>query len=369
MARGVVKAFLMLLLLVGLPLLGIILVGDPIDPYLEFPPQTTYVQHPAFSWTLFLILALFIVASVGPFIVLSATSRVNTKVPLKVHRQGLGSHGFPWWGWLGAALTGVSWWFAWNRFSWFEPLQPFTFTPLWLGYVLFVNAWTLSRTGRCIMLDRPRYFLWLFPLSAAFWWFFEYLNRFVHNWYYIGAQDFTPLEYVLHASVSFSMVLPAVLSTMELLRSSPAIGAGLDQLPPLRNRNVKMIGWVMLIVASAGLTGIGIWPSYLFPLVWVAPLFVITSLQMVAAEETIFSDIARGEWKVLWLAALAALVCGFFWEMWNYKSMPHWEYAIPFVHGFQLFEMPLLGYAGYFPFGLECLAIVQFFLPEFFKAK
>jgi hypothetical protein len=50
--------------------------------------------------------------------------------------------------------------------------------------------------------------------------------------------------------------------------------------------------------------------------------------------------------------------------MWNYKSLSHWEYALPFVHRFKIFEMPLLGYAGYLPFGLECLAVVQFFFPR-----
>jgi hypothetical protein len=127
---------------------------------------------------------------------------------------------------------------------------------------------------------------------------------------------------------------------------------------------VKIAGWGIFLLSSVGLTGIGIWPSYLFPLVWVAPLLLITSLQAVAGEETIFSSIARGDWKALWLPALAALVCGFFWEMWNYKSLSHWEYAVPFVHRLQVFEMPLLGYAGYLPFGLECVAVVQFFLPE-----
>jgi hypothetical membrane protein len=215
-----------------------------------------------------------------------------------------------------------------------------------------------------MMLDWPRYFLWLFPLSSAFWWFFEYLNRFVNNWYYIGAQAFTPLEYVVDATVSFSTVLPAVLGTMALLASYPRIGVGLDRLPPLLSTHVKRVGWGILTLASAGLTGIGIWPSYLFPLVWVAPLLLITSLQMVAGEETIFTNLARGDWKSLWLAALAALVCGVFWEMWNYKSLSHWEYAIPFVHGVKIFEMPILGYAGYLPFGLECMAVAQFFLPS-----
>ena len=382
-----VKIILLVLLLVGLPLLGIVIAGQPLDRYLEFPPQTRYVQHPPFSWTVFIILALFIVVSVAPFVVRIVTSRLTpgaSRHPygtslshqlsaishqvlekhFKHHERGLTSDVFPWWGWLGAILTALSWALAWNRFTWFEPLQPFTFTPLWLGYILLVNACTLKRMGRCMMLDRPHYFFWLFPLSSAFWWFFEYLNRFVQNWYYTGAHELSPLEYFFHATLPFSTVLPAVLGTMELLASYPRICAGLDQFRPFLSTNVKIVGWAILLLASAGLTGIGIWPSYLFPLVWVAPLLLITSLQMVAGEKTIFSSLARGNWKSLWLPALAALVCGLFWEMWNYKSLSHWEYAIPFVHRFQIFEMPLLGYAGYFPFGLECLAVAQFFYPE-----
>ena len=54
--------------------------------------------------------------------------------------------------------------------------------------------------------------------------------------------------------------------------------------------------------------------------------------------------------------ALAALTCGFFWETWNYFSLARWTYAIPFVQRFHLFEMPVLGYGGYLPFGLMCLA-------------
>ncbi|HBH80389.1 MAG TPA: hypothetical protein DDY39_11240, partial [Nitrospira sp.] len=57
--------------------------------------------------------------------------------------------------------------------------------------------------------------------------------------------------------------------------------------------------------------------------------------------------------------ALAALICGIFWELWNWKSLAHWEYALPFVHRFPLFEMPLLGYAGYLPFGLECVVVAD----------
>jgi hypothetical protein len=376
----VVKVIFLVLLLVGLPLLGIVIAGQPLDHYLEFPPRTRYVEHAPFSWTVFIALAILIVVSVAPFVARMLTSRLTPDAShypfstslshqllekrFTLHERHLRSNTFPWWGWLGVALTAPSWVLAWNRFTWFESLQPFTFTPLWLGYILLINAWTFSRTGRCMMLDRPLYFLWLFPLSSAFWWFFEHLNRFVQNWYYIGAQEFTPLEYFLHATLPFSTVLPAVLGTTTLLASYSRISAGLEQFRPIRSTHVKIIGWGILFLASAGLTGIGIWPSYLFPLVWVAPLLLITSLQVIAGEETVFSGIARGDWRSLWLPALAALVCGFFWEMWNYKSLSHWEYAVPFVHRYQIFEMPILGYAGYLPFGLECVAVAQLFLPE-----
>jgi len=274
---------------------------------------------------------------------------------------------FPWWGWLAVALTGSSWFLAWNRFAWFATLQSHTFTPLWVGYILTVNAWTLRRTGRCMMLDRPRFFLVLFPASAGFWWCFEYLNRFVQNWYYVGPDGLTPTGYFLHATLPFSTVLPSVLGTMELLASMPRLWAGSDRLPTFIWPGHRWMGWSLLIVACVGLTAISIWPSRLFPLVWLAPLLLITALQIIAGNETIFSRISHGDWTALWLAAVAALVCGLCWEMWNSRSLAHWEYAIPSVHRFKLFEMPLLGYAGYLPFGLECLAVTMFLFPRQYR--
>ena len=274
---------------------------------------------------------------------------------------------FPWWGWLGAVLTMCSWVLAWNRFPWFAALQPHTFTPLWLGYILLVNGWTFRRTGHCLMLDRPRLLLALFPASAAFWWSFEYLNRFVQNWYYVGPQILTPWQYVLHATMPFSTVLPAVLSTMEFLASMPGVTAGMDRLPTLRWPKPQWAGWALVMLACAGLIGIGTWPQTLFPIVWVAPLLLITALQILSGKETIFSRLTEGNATSLWLAAVAALVCGWWWEMWNSKSLAHWEYAIPSVHRFQLFEMPLLGYAGYLPFGLECLAVTQWLFPSHYR--
>jgi hypothetical protein len=48
----------------------------------------------------------------------------------------------------------------------------------------------------------------------------------------------------------------------------------------------------------------------------------------------------------------ATMITGFFWEMWNYYSLPKWTYTVPYVGFWKVFEMPLLGYFGYPFFGI-----------------
>jgi hypothetical protein len=220
-----------------------------------------------------------------------------------------------------------------------------------------VNALCRWRSGRCLLTDSPRAFVLLFPASAVFWWFFEYLNRFVQNWYYLGVERFSPAAYVLFASISFSTVLPAVLSTRELLLLWPAVGQG------LRNAARVPVAWAgptavaTLVSAGAGLALIGVLPSVLFGLLWVSPLLVAWSLQVLHGQCPSLDRLKAGDWRDLVAGPLAGLICGWFWEMWNAFSLAKWEYAVPFVDRFHVFEMPLLGYAGYLPFGLECLVL------------
>ena len=339
-------------LLIGLPVGGVFAWGMSIAPYMEFPPRTLYVEHAPFSWTAFLILGVTVAAIFLPFLV-RLTQAVERGVPTPWHVS------FPWWGWIGAAVIFTSWILAWNRFSWFDEFQAYTFFPLWAGYILVVNGLTMVRTGRCPMLSRLGFFTALFPLSAVFWWCFEYLNRFVHNWHYLGIGDLGPWQYFLNATLSFSTVLPAVIGTAELLKSFPNRFQSLTGFFPLKVRHNTRWGWTVLICVATALAGIGIRPDYLFPLLWIAPLLIITSIQVIVGEKTVFSSLKHGDWRPIVVPALAALICGFFWEMWNYNSLAHWEYSVPFVQRFQVFEMPVLGYAGYLPFGLECVVVAN----------
>lgn len=337
-------------LLLGLPLAGVHLAGRPLFPYLEFPPRPQQVVHAPFSWALFSLLVVLILLCVGPF------ARRLLADSVRSHAN-LSPRSFPWWGWAGLLWTGLAWIVAWNRFEWMGTWQAQTFTPLWLGYILVVNAWAEARCGRCLMRCRPRFFLWLFPLSAAFWWFFEYLNRFVENWHYPPVLELTAWEYVWYATVPFSTVLPAVMSTTDWLSTWPRLNTAFRRLWRWEWVNRPATGWTGLAAAVCGLLGLGIWPDYLFPLVWVAPLVLLTSVALIQGEATIFSGLRIGDWRPVCWPALAALICGLFWELWNVKSLAHWEYAIPFVQCCHLFEMPILGYAGYLPFGLECAVV------------
>jgi hypothetical protein len=344
---------LMFIMLPILPLAGVLAAGGRLEPYLHLPPLTGYIQHAPFSWPVFLALDLLIAIICAPVCIRLVNFRSASS------RHGSSPTSFPRWGCVGLCLIALAWLLAWTRFDWFTVWQPYTFLPLWLGYIITINGFSYRRTGSCLLTAHPRYFLLLFPASSLFWWFFEYLNRFVQNWYYLGVESFTPAEYVFHASLCFSTVLPAVLSTEEYVGSFQRLREPFIDMWPVRSQNRLLLALILVFMAVIGLFGIGSRPDFFFPMLWMAPLFLLLAGHLLSGRQTLFGPLARGDWRPVWLPAVAALVCGFFWEMWNFRSLAHWQYSIPYVQRFHLFAMPILGYAGYLPFGLECKVIAD----------
>jgi hypothetical protein len=262
------------------------------------------------------------------------------------------------WGGLAIGWT-LGWWLlAWTRFAWFAPLQSYTFFPLWLGFIVGVNALTLHRTGSCLMLRAPGKWVTLFLVSALFWWGFEWLNRFVHNWHYL-AEGFGPAGYAVHATVCFSTVLPAVAAVAEWLGSYSRwlnwAAAG-PAWPWFARRGTAVV------LAAGGLlalAGTGMYPRWTYPALWVAPLALLLAARVFQDRGGLAGEIGRGDWSRAATWMLAALICGFFWELWNWRSVAKWIYTVPGVERWFVFEMPLLGFAGYLPFGLECLLVVE----------
>lgn len=336
-------------MLVALPPLGVLWRGGPLTCYFEFPPRSRFIEHAPFSWTAFILIGGLVLVSTAPLVI--SLLRPPTAPVRPGTRQA-----FPWWGWAGAVLGGAAWILAWNRFSWFGALQPHTFPMLWGAFILVVNGLSRRRTGTCLMTARPVVFSALFPVSAAFWWFFEYLNRFVQNWHYSGA-DYPPLTYFTLATLSFATVLPAVLSVREWLVSFPRVSGALQgrRLPGAVLSRPAVGG--ALAVAGFGLILAGAVPDVGFPFLWLSPLLIVLAFQVLGGRCPLLEDACRGTWGMAAGAALAGLFCGLFWEMWNYFSLARWSYTVPWVDRLHLFEMPLLGYAGYLPFGLACALI------------
>lgn len=265
---------------------------------------------------------------------------------------------WPGWGWLGLALVAVSWSLSWGLSGMRTHIL---FFPLWLGYTLTVDALVHRRRGSSILSRSPAGFAALFAASVPMWWFFELLNRRLGNWIYLGGDGLSDLEYALLASLSFSTVIPAVFETAELVRSfgwTERFAAG----PRVVATGGRLL--IFFLLGAAMLASLLAWPRLFFPFTWLALLFLLEPVCRRLGRRSLLTHLERGDWRPAVSLAVGALICGFFWELWNVYSWPKWIYDVPAVGFLHLFEMPALGYFGYLPFGLELYPVAHLLLPR-----
>ena len=251
-------------------------------------------------------------------------------------------------------LIAVAWPASWLQL---QPLAEYSFFPLWLGYILVIDALVLRRQGTSLLTRDPKAFLGMFLASVPLWWAFEGINYFTRNWQYVGASEYSTLRYFLVASWHFSIVIPSIFETAELIGSLGFVNRALHG--PL-----VPVSWILLIGAMtlglASLTALVLWPDYAFSGSWLCLLLLLDPINYLQGRPSILAWLRRGDWRLVVALGVGALVCGWFWEMWNYWAFPKWQYTIPYVDFAHVFEMPLLGYGGYLPFGLEVYAVYHF---------
>lgn len=264
----------------------------------------------------------------------------------------------PAYGYVGAALNVAAWICSWGRIG---PWN-YTFFPLWFGFILFLDGLNYARKGSSPLSRSVPRFVSLFFFSMPFWWAFEGFNHFVQNWHYILDQHYTPLAYFLLSTLAFSTVLPAVMEIAELLVAFKALRPhlGPDEVGPRVPRGMLALflalGVLTLVLPIA-------FPRYAFGLIWLVLIFVLDPINNIARRKSILGHLYAGDWRILLLLPLAALCCGFCWEMWNYFALPKWYYTVPFFDSWpHYFEMPLPGMLGYLPFGVELFVMYQFLL-------
>jgi hypothetical protein len=236
---------------------------------------------------------------------------------------------------------------------------------MWLGYCLSIDACVYYRKGTSLLKRNPGLYIILFIISVPCWWLFEFFNLYTKNWFYDGRQYFTSIEYILLSSLSFSTVMPAILGTAELVGTFNWI----KRIEPLK----KLIP-TKRILYSTFLAGIIIiylifsLPGYFYPLVWFSVFLISEPINAWLNNPSIFGYTSIGDWRSVIALTTGGLICGFFWEMWNYFSYPKWIYNLPMFNFIHIFEMPVLGYIGYIPFSLEIFSLYHL-VTGFFKSK
>jgi len=267
----------------------------------------------------------------------------------------------PWWSWVGALVNVICWGMMWFSTA---PVVKYLFTPLWWGFILVIDGVVYVRTGGASILAKlPKHMLALIAMSVTGWWLFEWLNYFVlENWVYpISPSIFTEPQAYFWFSLTYTCVWPAIFEWYTLLRTFPKLNQRWARGPALSVGKTGLLT-ALLVGAAAGVM-VGIFPYLLFFTIWLGSLFVLPAAMGLLGYWTPFSPIERGNWTPMTLIAVAGLANRFFWEFWNYGSnafIPgrnpnYWVYEIPFVNVIHIFsEMPLLGYFGYLPFGIQC---------------
>jgi hypothetical protein len=252
---------------------------------------------------------------------------------------GLAICGFGW----GTSLAGI------------EPFRGWWFDLVWSGFILAADAVVWARAGRSLLHGGGWRVVGMFALSAPFWWTFEVANWRLENWRYVGTTVSGGQAHLAVKTLSFMSVLPALAEARDLLRSfvrfphPPAV--------PLPSRTAT----VLVVAGLVCVPVLYLFPDQTFPLVWLAPLAVLDAVAELRGRPSIIALVRRGRAGPVVLVAAAGLGTGLLWEVWNWGALPFWEYRVPYVDHWPVFEMPVLGYLGYLPFALAADAFWRLF--------
>lgn len=258
--------------------------------------------------------------------------------------------------WIGLALIAVFWPLNWLL----DGLRThLLFFPLWLGYALAVDGLVWLRKGTSLLRRNWRAYAGLFLASAPFWWLFEVVNLRTQNWIYLGEEEIVWWLRTILKTLSFSTVIPAVFGTAELV-STWAWVRRLPKGPVIRP--VRPVLVLFFLIGLVTFILLMIWPGTFFPFTWLSVYFMLAAANAALGYRSLGRRTAHGDWRPAVALMLGALICGFFWEFWNVYAYPKWVYDVPPFEFLYIFEMPLLGYGGYLPFGLELFALYHFLI-------
>ena len=177
-------------------------------------------------------------------------------------------------------------------------------TLMMVGYVLLINHIIYLLTGNNPLKLQRTYIVWTAIAGAIMVWMLAYLNLYVANW--TTQPENQVLQLLLYTPL-FATLVPAVLSTRILLGSLPGALKHLSRgiiLPALKDETII---FSLSAIIVTGLMGGAVWPNQLFWLLWLSPLLLLITLQLLWHESTIFDGLARGDWGRVVFASLSGI--------------------------------------------------------------
>ena len=229
-------------------------------------------------------------------------------------------------------------------------------TPLcWTGYIFLLDSLLFFWKGRSPLYENPKQFLWTFPLSTVFWLVFEAYNLLLNNWEYIGLPE-QPWVRAFGYAWAFATILPALIETNRLLEE-----LGVFKEVAIRPKPIPRWGFLFSFLLGFVLLAYPLFSrsAFDFPPVWLGFIFLLEPITYRYGGCSILKEMEQGKMQRFFTLLLSGLWMGVLWEFWNFWAGTKWVYRVPYPTPFYIFEMPLTGFFGFLPFGIEFYCMHQ----------
>lgn len=224
----------------------------------------------------------------------------------------------------------------------------------WWPLLFFLDGWLFLLQEESWLWDKIRAFARLAGWSVTVWLIFEVFNLYLQNWRYLGIEPRLWVRWPGYA-LAFATVLPGIFFTAQVLKAY-----GLFR--QCQGKPLALDNWqpVFLLAGVACLVLPFVLPCYAFPLIWLTFFFLLDPACDLLSGDSLTRRWLRGGRQEHLCLLAAGLLCGFWWEVWNYPASAKWVYTLPVLNFGKIFEMPFLGYLGFPPFALEVAVMYNF---------
>ncbi len=231
------------------------------------------------------------------------------------------------------------------------------FSFAWWSFILLMDSLNYRRSGASLLSESLRNFLFTAFISVFVWLIFELFNLRLKNWSYHNLPESVALRW-LGYFIAFATVIPAMREIalfMEGFFKKSKLALFRLRATPLLLRIFFISGIIFFLLFI-------VWPRLFFPFAWLCFIFLLEPINIWLGNDSLWKDVEKRDWTRFWSWVSAGLVAGFLWEFWNFWAASRWEYTLPYLNFWRIFQMPVFGYTGFLPFALEIFAIYQILL-------